>query len=92
MVGQLTGVDELLKLVTDAEHKYESKNEKNNTRKWLVKFSKKVTHYGYILDVLVQHHPEYVSLAWGAMKFLFVVGLLMTRASLVYKVSYTNTQ
>jgi hypothetical protein len=22
---------------------------------------------------LSQHHPEYVSLAWGALKFLFIV-------------------
>lgn len=27
------------------------------------------------MDVLVQHHPEYVALAWGAMKLLFVVSL-----------------
>jgi hypothetical protein len=25
------------------------------------------------MDVLVEHHPEYVSLTWDAMKFLFVV-------------------
>ena len=25
------------------------------------------------MDVIVQHHPEYVALAWGAMKFLFKV-------------------
>ncbi|KAH8754146.1 hypothetical protein F5883DRAFT_431732 [Diaporthe sp. PMI_573] len=28
-------------------------------------------HYGSVLDVLVQHHPEYTSLIWGAMKILF---------------------
>ncbi|KAF4451241.1 hypothetical protein FALBO_16362 [Fusarium albosuccineum] len=28
--------------------------------------------YGQILDVLVQHHPEYVSLVWGAFKFLLL--------------------
>lgn len=28
------------------------------------------------MDVLVQHHPEYVSLAWGAMKLVFGVGVL----------------
>lgn len=26
-----------------------------------------------IFDVFAQHHPEYVSLAWGTMKFLFIV-------------------
>ncbi|KAH7125898.1 hypothetical protein EDB81DRAFT_201955 [Dactylonectria macrodidyma] len=28
--------------------------------------------YGQILDVIAQHHPEYVSLAWGTIKFLLV--------------------
>ena len=32
-------------------------------------------YYGNIFDVFAQHHPEYVALAWGAMKFLFVVSL-----------------
>jgi len=31
-------------------------------------------YYGVIMDTLSQHHPEYVSLAWGAIKFLFIVG------------------
>lgn len=25
--------------------------------------------------MLSQHHPEYVSLAWGTMKFLFIVSI-----------------
>ncbi|KAK3325263.1 hypothetical protein B0H66DRAFT_599433 [Apodospora peruviana] len=28
--------------------------------------------YGQVLDVLAQNHPEYVSLAWGAAKFLLM--------------------
>jgi hypothetical protein len=32
--------------------------------------SERVHYYGNIMDVLVQHHPEYVSLAWGTMKLL----------------------
>ena len=31
------------------------------------------------MDVLVQHHPEYVALAWRAMKFVFVVSHLNLR-------------
>ena len=31
---------------------------------------------GKVMDVLVQHHPEYVALAWGAMKLIFGVGNL----------------
>ncbi|KAH7035822.1 uncharacterized protein B0I36DRAFT_319127 [Microdochium trichocladiopsis] len=42
------------------------------TRKWLQKASEGICHYGTILDVFVQHHPEYVALVWGAMKFLFI--------------------
>ena len=41
----------------------------------LADFSGGVNYYGQIMDVLVQHHPEYVSLAWGTTKFLFVVSL-----------------
>ncbi|PVI00366.1 hypothetical protein DM02DRAFT_614456 [Periconia macrospinosa] len=52
---------------------YEQKRQDNKTNKWLAKLSSRITYYGRVLDVLVQHHPEYVSLAWGAMKFLFVL-------------------
>ena len=32
-------------------------------------------YYGQIMDMLAQHHPEYVSLGWGTFKFLFVVSV-----------------
>lgn len=35
--------------------------------------SYKLAHYGPVMDVICQHHPEYTALAWGAFKFLFVV-------------------
>ncbi|KAI1298944.1 hypothetical protein F5Y03DRAFT_386486 [Xylaria venustula] len=55
--------------VLEAQSKYESRpNSKAYT--WLEKLSGRVAYYGATLDVLVQHHPEYVSLAWGAFKFL----------------------
>lgn len=41
--------------------------------KWLTQLSSRINHYGSILDVMVQHHPEYAALVWGAMKVLFVV-------------------
>lgn len=52
--------------------KYENKSV-SKARKWLAVLSGRVTHYSTVLDVLVQQYPEYVSLAWGAMKFLFIV-------------------
>jgi hypothetical protein len=59
--------------VTKAQEKYNLRSKDSKVRKWLARFSTGVLHYGRILDVLVQHHPEYVSLAWGTTKLLFVV-------------------
>lgn len=58
--------------VATAKEHYECQP-KSRARKYLAKFSATLTYYGTVLDVLVQHHPEYVSLAWGTTKFLFVV-------------------
>ncbi|KAI8955133.1 hypothetical protein F4801DRAFT_586999 [Xylaria longipes] len=44
----------------------------SKVREALISFSEKVHHYSGIMDVLVSHHPEYVALAYGAIKFLFV--------------------
>ncbi|KAK4198766.1 hypothetical protein QBC40DRAFT_283226 [Triangularia verruculosa] len=51
--------------------KYESRKS-GKAYIWLEKLSNRVVYYGTVLDVLVQHNPEYVSLVWGAFKFLFV--------------------
>ena len=59
-------------IVAQAQAVYEQR-EKSRARRLLTDFSAGVVHYGNILDVLVSHHPEYVSLAWGTTKFLFVV-------------------
>jgi hypothetical protein len=58
--------------VRKAKLKYESKP-KGRCRRWLGELSLGIMHYASILDALVQHHPEYVSLAWGTTKLLFVV-------------------
>lgn len=61
--------------VEQARRKYhESKRSK--LRKWLAKASTRILYYGTILDALADHHPEYVKLAWGALKFLFIVSML----------------
>jgi hypothetical protein len=44
-------------------------------RLWLTEISETLVYYGNIFDVMVQHHPEYVSLAWGTFKLLFVVSI-----------------
>ena len=66
-------LSEILSAITAEKTKYEARREKSITRKALADLSERIHHYGNIMDVLVQHHPEYTSLAWGAMKVLFVV-------------------
>ncbi|TVY62921.1 hypothetical protein LSUE1_G006129 [Lachnellula suecica] len=66
-----TSMDSLLLILASAKKKYEDKPA-CKARKWLGVLSSKVIHYGTVLDVLVQQYPQYVSLAWGAMKFLFM--------------------
>lgn len=68
------------KAVLDAKARYEDKRQ-SKVRRYLGDFAKRVHYYGKIMDMLAQQHPEYVSLAWGAMKLLFVV-CLATSSSL----------
>jgi hypothetical protein len=65
-------MSDVMKELNNSKLKYEKKPA-SKARKWLAIFSGKVTYYNTVLDVLVQQYPEYVSLAWGAMKFLFTV-------------------
>lgn len=73
-VQRLNSVAELETILNDLKLKYEQRHENKKISRWLSRLSSRICHYGRVFDVLVQHHPEYVSLAWGAMKFLFIVG------------------
>lgn len=55
------------------------------TRDILRAVSERVIYYGNIFDILAQHHPEYVSLAWGTLKFV-----LMVRMTAVIRKVCTN--
>ena len=66
--------------VTKAQKRYGLRSKDSKVRKWLSRFSAGVLYYGRILDVLVQHHPEYVSLAWGTTKLLFLVSSKFARS------------
>ncbi|KAI1374768.1 hypothetical protein F4677DRAFT_447034 [Hypoxylon crocopeplum] len=70
--SKLGSLTEVLASVVDARLQYEERKGGSATRRTLVELSEKIHHYGSIMDIMVQHHPEYVSLAWGAMKVLFV--------------------
>jgi hypothetical protein len=64
--------NDVLQAVREAQDNYSAKRT-SKAWKWLTQLSTRINYYGSILDVLVQHHPEYAALAWGAMKVLFVV-------------------
>ncbi|KAI1412296.1 hypothetical protein F5Y13DRAFT_45773 [Hypoxylon sp. FL1857] len=71
LVEAATRIEDVQKAVAESLAKYEAKNASCKARKWLQRASETICHYGNILDVFVQHHPEYVSLVWGTMKLLF---------------------
>jgi hypothetical protein len=52
---------------------YESQRKGSKARKWLASLSSRIQFYGTVIDVFAQHHPEYVALAWGSIKFLLTV-------------------
>lgn len=58
--------------VAQALSQYRSRSKASKFQEWLASCSARVMYYGQILDAFSNHHPEYVSLAWGAFKFLFL--------------------
>lgn len=68
--------------VAKAQAQYKDKRGESKFQKRLTSFSKRVAYYGQVLDVMVQHHPEYVSLAWGTMKLVFGVRSILHTAVL----------
>ena len=73
LARQASSMEEVQSAVADAKARYDTGRQNNKVRIWLSKLSTRIGYYGNIMDVLVQHHPQYAALAWGAMKVLFVV-------------------
>lgn len=67
-----TNIDEIRSLVQDSLDRYSNEHRFPKARKWLSRTLAILHHYANIFDVFVQHNPEYVALAWGAMKFLLM--------------------
>ncbi|KXH40496.1 hypothetical protein CNYM01_07943 [Colletotrichum nymphaeae SA-01] len=51
----------------------DAKSLNNNVQAGLQQFCKSTLHYAAVMDTLAQHHPEWVSLAWGTMKLLLMI-------------------
>lgn len=69
-----SNIHDVVGVVQLAKEKYESRvKEHTDLRAWLEKLSSRVMYYGKVFDSLAQHHPEYVALAWGAVKLVLMV-------------------
>lgn len=66
-------LEDIQEAVGKSMHEYEARGKNPKTVKWLHRAAKSIIHYSNVFDVFVPRNPEYVSLAWGAMKFLFTV-------------------
>ncbi|KAL6832787.1 hypothetical protein V8C40DRAFT_235976 [Trichoderma camerunense] len=66
-----TSVDDVQRVVADSMARYEQPGKHVKIKKWLQKAASMMNYYTNILEVFMQHHPEYVALVWGVMKILF---------------------
>ncbi|KAJ5683880.1 uncharacterized protein N7477_000225 [Penicillium maclennaniae] len=74
-----TTMDDLLNAVKDAQEGYHQRRTESALGRCMDRLAERIHYYGNIMDVLVQHHPEFTSLAWGAMKLL--VGAIVEHKS-----------
>lgn len=71
-LGRHHTIDDVQSAVTQALKEYRTRSKCSKVQEWLTSCSARVMYYGEVLDTFSNHHPEYVSLAWGALKFLFL--------------------
>lgn len=90
LVESRTCCQEVRDLALKAMNRYNSSRSDSRVKLWLHSFAQNVTFYGGVIDVLVQHHPEFVSLAWGAMKLLFTVSHTAQRFFFSHRLGLTR--
>jgi hypothetical protein len=69
-------VKDIFSVVETAKKQYEDRSREHKhtgMRQSLERLSSRIMYYGKVMDTLAQHHPEYVALVWGAMKFVLTV-------------------
>jgi hypothetical protein len=92
-----TNLQDILEVIIEAKIKYEGGRKATKARYWLDAACKRPKHYESVMNVLVQHNPEYVALAWGAMKALFMAflnheGTVATLAQAISEIGDTLPQ
>ena len=83
--GFSCSIKDVFSVVETAKKDYEDKSRQEKhaeTRQSLERLSARIMYYGKIMDTLAQHHPEYVALVWGAMKFVLIVGYALFKLAL----------
>lgn len=76
-IENLASIQDIYRIVETAKQRYVLASSKHTgARQWLEKLSQRVMYYKPIMDTLAQHHPEYVALGWGAVKFVMMVSQL----------------
>jgi hypothetical protein len=80
-----TTIDEIWSIVQQVKQKYDDDSkEHTGARAWMERLSCRVMYYGKVFDTLAQHHPEYVALAWGAIKLVLMVRRTSSGVSAIF--------
>lgn len=66
-------LQDIQEVVRKSMHQYKAIGKNLKTIKWLNRTTKSIVYYSRVFDVFAPQNPQYVSLAFGAMKFLFTV-------------------
>ena len=72
-LSEKTSMQDVNRVVNEAKEAYDRERQGAKAYRWLSAFSSRLMYYGGVLDTLAQHHPEYVALAWGTVKLIFIV-------------------
>jgi len=69
-----TTLGDLMETTKEAESRYNqaAPAKQKSVKSWIRGLSSRILYYGQVLDVLSQHHPEYVALVWGVVKFVLM--------------------
>ncbi|TGJ81290.1 hypothetical protein E0Z10_g7473 [Xylaria hypoxylon] len=67
-----TSLADVLIDVEKTERTYRSHRESQTIMPFLRKTASFIMTYGQVVETLVQHHPEYVALVWGTLKFILM--------------------
>lgn len=72
LVAGAASLQEVQALLAESLAKYRDSRRFPKVRKWLEKSVVRVNHFSNVINVFVQHNPEYVALAWGVMRLVLL--------------------